>query len=81
MRSAACEQVTHIPAHATIFRKKVPWILVRRVYLVSSCCLQGMCPKADDPVSVNQANREISVSVYTDIGSTIDGYVTFTFNG
>ena len=43
--------------------------------------LSGMCPKADDPVTVNQEDREISISVSTASADPIDGYATITFNG
>lgn len=40
-----------------------------------------MCPKDDDPVTVNQDDRSILVSVGTDHGDSINGTLTFTFNG
>ncbi|CAM9178437.1 unnamed protein product, partial [Sphacelaria rigidula] len=44
-------------------------------------CSKRMCPKDDDPVTVNQDDRTIGVSVGTDGGSSISGTLTFTFNG
>lgn len=40
-----------------------------------------MCPKADDPVTVNQDDRSILISVGTDSADPIDGSLGFTFNG
>lgn len=40
-----------------------------------------MCPKDDDPVTVNQDDRTISLSVGTDFADSINGTLTLTFNG
>lgn len=40
-----------------------------------------MCPKDDDPVTVNQDERTILVSVGTENADSINGTLTFTFNG
>ena len=70
----------HNPSHAAIARENPRQFSCD---CISSVMLQlsGMCPKADDPVSVNQDDRAISVSISTATGTTIEGYVTLTFNG
>ncbi|CAN0170479.1 unnamed protein product [Ascophyllum nodosum] len=44
-------------------------------------CSNRMCPKDDDPVSIDQNDRAILVSVGTDFGGLLEGSLTFTFNG
>jgi hypothetical protein len=39
-----------------------------------------MCPKSDDPVTVNQVYRQIQLDV-TDAGATFTGYLGITFQG
>lgn len=49
--------------------------------LLTSLLLTGMCPKDDDPVTVNQDERTISLRVGTDFADSINGTLTVTFNG
>ena len=41
---------------------------------------QGMCPKADDPVTVDQSNRQILLHLASD-GSSLSGSVKITLLG
>ncbi|CAM9202400.1 unnamed protein product, partial [Ectocarpus fasciculatus] len=44
-------------------------------------CSSRMCPKADDPVTVNQDDRSIFIRVGTDHSDSMNGSLAFTFNG
>lgn len=41
----------------------------------------GMCPKDDDPVTVNQNERSVLVRIGTESGAAMEGTLAVTFNG
>lgn len=69
--SAVGREPTEISQRPRHIYCPVPWLLF----------LTGMCPKADDPVTVNQDDRSIFISIGTDSADPLDGTLAFTFNG